>query len=124
MSWNSAPIEPSDIGHIYAAIDEAECYGNSTEEHRAQLEAAKQAARHLIFLNACGPADDGRVFIVSMNGHANPGYQPVPGWANEMVNVSVRSEPADSDAVRYAREAYERYQAQRQAEKAEETAKA
>ncbi len=120
MSWSSTPIEPSDIGHIYTAIDAAECYGNATPEHRAQMEAAKQAAKQLIFVNALGPSDDGRVFIVSMNGHANPGYQPVPGWANEMVNVSVRSEPADSDAVRYARENYERYQAQQ----AEEAAKA
>ncbi len=123
MSWSSAPIEPSDIGHIYTAIDEAQLQSGAnpaTVEHEAQFAAAKQAARQLIFLNACGPADDGRVFIVSMNGHANPDYQPVPGWANEMVNVSVRSEPADSAAVRYAREAYERYQAQR----AEEAAKA
>ena len=117
MSWNSAPIEPADIGHIYTAIDEAQLLAGTnpaTVEHEAQFAAAKQAARQLIFMNACGPDDDGRVFIVSMNGHANPGYQPVPGWANEMVSVSVRSEPADSDAVRYAREAYERYQAQRQ----------
>ena len=112
MSWGSTPIKPADAAHINEAIDEAGIVGLDSPEHRAQLEAAKHAARHLIFVNACGPADDGRVFIVSMNGHANPGYQPTPGWANEMVNVSVRSEPADSDAVRYAREAYERYQAQ------------
>ena len=86
--------------------------GLEQPEHRAQLEAAKQAVRQLIFAGACGPADDGRIFIVSMNGHANPGYQPVPGWANEMVNVSVRSEPPDSDAVKWAREAYERHQEQ------------
>ena len=113
MSWSSTPIEPADIGHIYTAIDEAEVMGLDSPEHRAQLEAAKQAARHLIFVNACGPADDGRIFIVSMNGHANPGYQPVPGWGNEMVNVSVRSEPADSDAVRWARDQYERWQTQK-----------
>lgn len=122
MSWSSTPIEPVDVDHIKAAIDAAECHGNATPEHRAQLEAAKEVAKRLIFMSALGPADDGRVFIVSMNGHANPGYQPVPGWANEMVNVSVRSEPADSESARYARENYERYQSQQAEEAAKATA--
>ena len=112
MSWNSTPIEPSDGEHINAAIDTAQLLTGtspSTIVHEEQFAAAKEAAKALIASGAVGP-DDGRVFIVNLNGHGNTDHQPVPGWANDMVSVSVRSEPADSDTARYAREAYQAQQ--------------
>ena len=123
MSWSSTPIEPSDGAHIGEAIDAATIHGTGldTPEHREQLAAVKASAKALIASGALGDAGDGRIFTVSMGGHANAGHQPRPGWANDAVYVNVQSNPADSDAVRYAREAYERYQAQ-QAEAAKANA--
>lgn len=111
MSWNSTPIEPSDGAHINSAIDAAHLPPSenpATIVHEEQLAAAKEAAKALIASGVVGP-DDGRVFIVDLHGHGNTDHQPVPGWANDAVSVNVRSEPADSDSARYAREAYERY---------------
>ena len=114
MSWNSSPIEPCDGAHINAAIDAAQLLLSTNPDtvvHEEQLAAAKAAAKSLIASGAVGP-DDGRMFIVDLHGHGNTDHQPVPGWANDAVTVSVRSEPADSDPARWAREAYERYLAQ------------
>jgi hypothetical protein len=103
--------------HINAAIDAAALpvgENPATVVHEAQLAAAKEAAKLLIASGAVGP-DDGRVFIVDLHGHGNIDHQPAPGWANDAVSVHVRSEPVDSDPARWAREAYERYQAQHSA---------
>ncbi len=114
MSWSCTPIKPAVGEHINAAIDAAQLQSGTTPGtivHEQQLAAAKEAAKALIASGAVGP-DDGRVFIVSLNGHGNTDHQPVPGWANDMVSVNVRSEPPDSDAARYAREAAERWEEQ------------
>lgn len=111
MSWSTAPVKPVDFEHINEVIDAAMITGAQHEEHHEQFAAAKEAAKALIASGALGDGTDGRLFIVSLNGHANPGHQPTPGWANDMITVSVRSEPADSDAVRYVREGAERYEA-------------
>ena len=112
MSWGSTPIKPADAAHINEAIDEAGIVGMESDEHREQLAAAKEAAKALIASGVLGDGADGRLFIVRMNGHANPGHQPTPGWANDAVSVSVSSEPADSDPVKWANEAYARHQEQ------------
>lgn len=116
MSWQVTPIEPSTGANIDAAIEVAQLWGTSAPEHQQQLDAAKWAAKAMIASGALGNPGDGRLFIVSLNGHANPDHEPVPGWANDAITVSVRSEPADSDAARIHREHYERYVAQKQAE--------
>ena len=116
MSWNSTPIKPTDMEHVMEAIGAAQVQAGTnpaTIEHEAQLAAAKQAALLLIASGALGDGADGRMFLVDLHGHANNGHQPTPGWANDAVSIQLRSEPADSDAVRYAREAFERWEAQK-----------
>ena len=112
MSWGSTPIKPADATHIHEAIAEAGIIGLDSEEHRQQLAVAKAVAEALIGSGALGDGADGRLFLVSMAGHANPGHQPTPGWGNDTLTVSVRSEPADSETVKWANEAYERHQEQ------------
>lgn len=116
MSWNSTPIKPADGEHITAEIASAKCSGMVSPEHEDQLRQAKAAAIAMIMSGALGDPLDGRVFTVSLHGHANEGHQPKPGWADDALSVYVQSFPADADAVRYAREAFEHYQAMQQAE--------
>jgi len=52
-----------------------------------QFEAACNAAYAILASAAVG--GQGKKFVVTMSGHSNPGHEPRPGWANDVITVSV-----------------------------------
>lgn len=88
MSWSVGLAEPAAAEDFDAAIDALEPPHELTQEGRAQLVAAREAAKALVHGGSIG--DDGKRFYATLNGHANPGHEPAPGYANDLVSVSVR----------------------------------
>lgn len=94
MSWNIYGIEASMGTDVGAAIDEAvAAAGSQVEGSTAQIAAAREAALGLITAVA-RPEDRVRI---TMSGHSNPDGAPRPGWADQMVTVSISQIPAAAD---------------------------
>jgi len=89
MSWSTHSGGPV----AKDAIDPAKPHLSDTvaDEQRAQYDAALAAARAIAA--TVGRPDD-RV-TVRLSGHANPGHGPRPGWAHEVVTVTVEAVPAE-----------------------------
>lgn len=81
MSW-SASFEVERDGSV-GTITKS---GISGLEATAQYKVAYDAAIAIIGTHGVGFA---KRFKVSLNGHANPGHEPVSGWSNDSVSVSV-----------------------------------
>ena len=58
-----------------------------TPEQEDQIAAARKAAEAILDSGAVGSKT--HTFSVTLGGHANPGHEPVSGWANDTVSVSV-----------------------------------
>ena len=95
MSWSVTGIEaPADDHAIEAAIDTAIANaGSQVEGSDAQIAAARTAA--LALAAAVARPEDG--VRISMSGHSNPDRAPRPGWADQMVSVTVSQVPAKAE---------------------------
>ena len=65
----------------YPAVPEL---GPDCEE---QKNVARHAATEIIESGAIG--GEGKDFVVNISGHANPGHEASPGWANDCITVNV-----------------------------------
>jgi hypothetical protein len=93
MSWSVSltDIDPAELGGLahdaYADFkarysDADEVFPAMDEQFDATLAAASSGMSHVV----------GKGNInVSLSGHANPGYKPRQGWANDYVSVRVSS---------------------------------
>jgi len=57
----------------------------TTDEVKDHLVAAGKVAVDLLGVVGDGP------YVIVANGHANPDHKPTPGWSNDTISVSVRS---------------------------------
>lgn len=58
-----------------------------TSETTAQIRAASLAAQDIVKSGALGDPD--ATYTVSLSGHANREHEPVAGWANDFVYITV-----------------------------------
>lgn len=94
MSWSGSVDIPKGTTDTAALIDGITIAGNdqALPERDAQVQIAKEAAKHLIgaVCPTGTPEDTPEIgFRVSMSGHANPGHKPTNGYANDCVNLSI-----------------------------------
>ncbi len=61
--------------------------GNESPEHLAQYDEATRAVSEIIRSGALG--DPQARYNVSISGHGNPGHEPVPGWSNDHITISI-----------------------------------
>lgn len=59
-----------------------------SDESLAQLAAAKLVATELVHTGRVGDPNR-HTFNVTLSGHANPGHEPVHGWSNDCIAVTV-----------------------------------
>lgn len=52
-----------------------------------QIEVCENAVDAIITSMCVGRTD--KKISVSLSGHANPNHEPTPGWANDMVSISI-----------------------------------
>lgn len=52
-----------------------------------QIDAAVATAKAIVAGGTIG--GEGKLFFVSLSGHANPGHEPRSGWSNDCITVSV-----------------------------------
>ncbi len=88
MTWSIAPTK---VTRMEILDIPAPSYSEWTDEMEEQFEDAKYAARELAY--SVGRPDD--QVVVSLSGHVNPGHQPRPGWANDMITVTVTQPPEE-----------------------------
>lgn len=60
--------------------------GVNTPEHTKQYEAALLALDSLV---ASGSFGEGKDFAVTFSGHGNPNHEPVSGWSNDCIAISI-----------------------------------
>jgi hypothetical protein len=102
MSWNVSTGQQRPQ-NVIKAINELEMTGDVAtwnQDFEDQLAAAKKAAVAIFKSGCCGDPQGERDFIVSMNGHSNPGHAPRPGFSSDTVTVTVTQVQA---AVSYSR---------------------
>jgi hypothetical protein len=99
MSWSfSVSTGPAGEfeGAVYAAYEDAKAHSTGmyeTVEVQHQVEAAMKAAVAIV---QSGTVGNGLV-AANLNGHANPGHTPRPGYSHDGVNVNVVcAEPYES----------------------------
>lgn len=56
-------------------------------ESSKQFEVAKEAVGNIVASGALG--DSTVDYIFTLSGHANENHQPVAGWSNDLINISV-----------------------------------
>jgi hypothetical protein len=61
--------------------------GELSEESSAQASAASKAAQAIVKSGAMG--DPKAKYYVSVSGHANPDHEPVAGWSNDSLTISI-----------------------------------
>jgi hypothetical protein len=86
MSW-STNVGPVAKGAI--EVNSPAYASDVFDEQSDQFEAAVDAARALA--KAVGRPED--EVYVTLSGHANPEHGPRPGWADEMITVSISARP-------------------------------
>lgn len=67
--------------------DDIRFNGEDTEEVNASMLAAVDAAGIILGRGVLGTSD--KNYRVSIVGHANPKNEPVPGWSNDSVSISI-----------------------------------
>lgn len=85
MSWSFSAHAHSET----AATELAQALEGAflpNEEMRDQAAACVSAAVEIIKGGSLGAGE----FVVSLNGHANPGHEIQPGWSNDFVNVNIQ----------------------------------
>lgn len=80
MSWNGSGT--AENGELEISVQQ-----NMTEEHTEQLKVASKAVQTILKSGALG--DPGAKYFVSMTGHANPDHEPVAGWSNDSLAISI-----------------------------------
>jgi len=86
MSWHvSATIEGDSPKDELGALRREALTQNP--EAGDQFDAARDAAIHIMAQGAVG--GPGKKFVVIMSGHSNPDHEPRPGWATDVITVSV-----------------------------------
>ncbi len=86
MSWSvNATIQGGSPADELVALREAALSQNP--ECSDQFEAAKDATYMLVSSGAVGGPD--KKYHVILAGHANPDHEPRPGWANDMITISI-----------------------------------
>jgi hypothetical protein len=93
MSWSvSGEIQASDTTALMEMRDQAVAQNSTCGD---QFDAAAKTALTLMKSNAIGGAD--KSFSVTLGGHANPDHEPVPGWANDFIVVSIVQKSIDEN---------------------------
>lgn len=89
MSWSfSVPDGAAEHFEANAADAQASYLSGSptlADEAKDQIAEAVEAAVTLV---SAGVVGYGQVHA-TLTGHANPGHKPAPGWANDMVTISL-----------------------------------
>ena len=80
MSW-SAQGEANN-GEVEISIP-----GEITKESADQASQASKAVQAIVKSGVLG--DPGGKYFVSMTGHANPDHEPVAGWSNDTIHISI-----------------------------------
>lgn len=89
MSWSTHTPEAQSKSSII--VPEPALSDDVEAEQGHQFNVAVEAAKKLA--EAVGrPGDDVRI---TLSGHANPDHAPRPGWAEEMITVSVSARPRE-----------------------------
>lgn len=92
MSWNaytSDPMTAEDAAKMEPDLTGHNFLPDADKATHDQVKAAQKAVAALI--KAVGPKDS--LYYVNMSGHANPNHEPVPGWANETITITVSVSP-------------------------------
>lgn len=84
MSWSVQGTSQTPEG-IRALTEPT--FSNAPEASREQFEKAREAAAALAESGAVG--GEGKVFNVSLSGHANEGHEPDPNWTKDWVSLNV-----------------------------------
>lgn len=86
MSWWISYSSKDDFANDVRATGSV-ADADVTDEAKEQIKAARDAAEAIIDGGSAGAS--GKDFTVSLNGHANTGHDPAPGWANDCVGINV-----------------------------------
>lgn len=90
MSWNIS-VSSGTKEEVKKALEEQEFPNEpgtyAYDEMREQFDAAKMAALALLESGVVG--SDQSLFAVSLSGHGNPGHVPAPGWASDMIHITL-----------------------------------
>lgn len=66
--------------------------GDAMREHIAE---AREAVKRIV---ASGVMGKGRKFSVGITGHANPGHEPLAGWSNDFMQITITHDPYEPPA--------------------------
>jgi len=92
MSWSASLKEPILLKDLTMdSFTFTPQTGNGAQESSEQFERAFHAAGDLLDTGALG--GDDKKFVVSLAGHANEGHEPVQGWANDYISISITQAP-------------------------------
>ena len=80
MSWTAS-------GTVVDGEVEISVSAELSEESNQQVQATGKAVAALVKSGALGDPD--AKYYVSVSGHANPEHEPVAGWSNDHVTISV-----------------------------------
>lgn len=56
-------------------------------ESKAQADVAFDASSAIILTGVIGSSE--KKYKVMLSGHANPGHEPNPGWANDCITINI-----------------------------------
>lgn len=87
MSWSTS----TSVGMAKDAVEvDAPVLSDAVEVEQGEQFAAALAAAKLLLAAVGRPGDK---VVVLLNGHANPGHAPRPGWDDEQIVITVRAIP-------------------------------
>lgn len=80
MSWSASGT--AENGEVEISIP-----GEISAESGQQASVASKAVQTIVKSGCLG--DPKAKYHVSMTGHANPDHEPVSGWSNDSLNISI-----------------------------------
>lgn len=92
MSWSihtPEAVSAEDAAALTPDLSNYQLLEGAQKPTKDQIKAAQKAVAELV--KAVGGKKD--TYFVSISGHANPGHEPMPGYANEIISVSVSARP-------------------------------
>lgn len=88
MSWSARfRVDSSNVEEPFTKID---AFGLDTDEHKRQHDEALLAATQVLINGAVGSPN--KTYMLTLSGHGNPNHEPVNGWSNDFVSITVTQE--------------------------------